>query len=146
MMDSVNQSGGKFDIKTVVIVLLLLSSTVFGFMWFFSGNEVSKDRVKQLEADFKKLESEKAAADAKITEWKGKYVEADKMDKVLSGQISGLKKDSRISEEKARKSKEDLDNVQNGISENRKEIENLKKNPPKLSDDELMEALIKKIN
>jgi hypothetical protein len=36
--------------------------------------------------------------------------------------------------------------VQSGITENRKEIEALKKTPPVLTDDELLEALIKKTN
>jgi len=145
-MSKDNNTGNKFDPKTIIIIVLLLASIIFGSMWFYGGNDASKEKVKQLESDFKKLEAEKAAAEAKISEWKDKYTDADRMDKTLSSQINGLKIDSKIAEEKAKKSKADLDKVQNGISENRKEIEDLKKNPPKLTDEELLASLIKKTN
>jgi chromosome segregation ATPase len=145
-MSNDNNTGNKFDPRTIIIIVLLLASIIFGSMWFYGGNDASKEKVKQLESDFKKLEAEKAAADAKISEWKDKYTDADRRDKTLSSQINGLKIDSKIAEEKAKKSKADLDKVQNGISENRKEIEDLKKNPPKLTDEELLASLIKKTN
>lgn len=134
----------KFDPKTIIIIVLLLASTVFGSMWFFSGDDASKERVKQLEKDFKKSETEKAAADLKIAEWREKYLNADKKDKYLEFQVSKLKVDSKISETRAKKYREDLDKVQTGITKTRNEIENLRKNPPVLTDDELLEALIKK--
>ena len=145
-MSNDNNTGNKFDPKTIIIILLLLTSIIFGSMWYFGGNDASKEKVKQLESDFKKLEEEKAAADARISEWKDKYADADKRDVALSSQINLLKTDSKIAEEKAKKSKADLDKVQNGISENRKEIDDLKKNPPKLTDEELLASLIKKTN
>ena len=136
----------KFDIKTIIIIVLLVFSVIFGLMWFFGGNDASKERVKQLESEFKKLEEDKAAADAKIADWQNKYNDADKRDKELETEVVKLKSDSKIAQEKAKKSKEDLDKVQGGITENRKEIENLKNNPPTLSDEQLLEALIKKMN
>jgi chromosome segregation ATPase len=136
----------KLDLKTILILILLLASTVFGLMWFFSGSDASKEKIKQLEAEYKKLEQDKAVADAKIFQWQSKYQEADKKDKVLSVQILKLKSEVKIAEDKAKKSKVDLDNVQSGIAENRSEIEALKKNPPVLSDDDLLESLSKKLN
>ena len=135
----------RLDPKTIIILILLLASTVFGLMWFLGGDDASKERIKQLESEFKKLEEDKAAADAKIADWQDKYKEADEKDKELEVEVSKLKSDSRIAENKAKKSKEDLDKIQTGISENRKEIENFKKNPPSLSDEELLESLIKKM-
>ncbi len=134
------------DFKTIIILILLLVSIVFGLMWFFGGDDSSKERVKQLETEFKKLEEAKAAADSKIADWQNKYNEADKKDKELEIEIAKLKSDTKLAQEKAKKSKENLDRVQNAISENRKEIEYLKKNPPTLSDEQLLEALIKKTN
>lgn len=136
----------KFDIKTILILILLVASTVFGLKWFFSGNDASKEKVKQLEAEYKKLEQDKAAADAKILVWQSKFNAADAKDKQLAAAVSKSKADAKLADEKAKKSKADLDKVQGGIAENRKEIETLKKNPPVLSDDELLEALIKKTN
>jgi uncharacterized coiled-coil DUF342 family protein len=75
-----------------------------------------------------------------------KYQEADKKDKEMTVQILKLKSESKIAEEKAKKSKVDLDKVQNGIAENRREIDELRKTPPILGDDELLESLTKKLN
>ena len=136
----------KFDLKTILILVLLAASTVFGLMWFFSGSDASKEKVKQLEAEYKKLEQDKAAADAKILVWQGKFNIADARDKQLAAVIIKSKSDVKLAGEKAKKSKADLDVVQNNIAENRKEIEALKKNPPVLSDDDLLESLIKKTN
>jgi hypothetical protein len=136
----------KFDIKTILILILLAASTIFGLKWFFSGNDASKEKIKQLEAEYKKLEQDKAAADAKILVWQGKFNAADAKDKQLAAAVTRSKADAKLADEKAKKSKADLDKVQGGIAENRKEIEALKKNPPVLSDDELLEALIKKTN
>lgn len=136
----------KFDIKNILILILLLASTIFGFMWFLGGNDVSKEKIKQLETEYKKLEHDKAAADVKISQWQLKYQEADKKDKEMTVQILKLKSESKIAEEKAKKSKVDLDKVQNGIAENRREIDELRKTPPILGDDELLESLTKKLN
>jgi peptidoglycan hydrolase CwlO-like protein len=136
----------KLDIKTILILILLLISTVFGLMWFFRGNDASKERVKQLEAEYEKLEQEKATADAKILVWQGKFNAADAKDKKLAMEVTKSKADAKLADARAKKSKADLDKVQSGITENRKEIEALKKTPPVLTDDELLEALIKKTN
>lgn len=136
----------KFDFKTILILVLLATSTVFGLMWFFGGSDASKEKVKQLEAEYKKLEEDKKAADAKILVWQTKYQTADAKDKQLAIAVAKSKQDVIAAEAKAKKSKADLDKVQGGITENRKEIEELKRTPPVLSDDEILEALIKKTN
>jgi hypothetical protein len=141
-----NKEISKLDIKTILILILLLISTVFGLMWFFSGSDASKEKVKQLEAEYKKLEADKKSADAKILVWQGKFNAADAKDKKLAIEVTKSKADAKLAEERAKKSKANLDKVQIGIAENRKEIEALKKNPPTLTDDELLEALIKKTN
>ena len=136
----------KFDIKTILILILLAAATLFGLKWFFSGSDASKEKIKQLETEYKKLEQDKAAADAKILVWQGKFNAADAKDKQLAVAVARSKADAKLADEKAKRSKADLDKVHGGIEENRKEIESLKKNPPALSDDELLEALIKKTN
>ena len=136
----------KFDLKTILILVLLAASTVFGLMWFFGGSDASKERVKELESEYKKLEQDKVAVDAKILVWQGKYNTLDIKDKKLEIEVKKLKSDTKLSEEKARKSKADLDKVKDGITNNRKEIERLKKNPPVLTDEQLLDALIKKTN
>jgi hypothetical protein len=136
----------KFDLKTILILVLLVISTVFGLMWFFGGNDASKEKVKQLEQEYEKLEKEKTLVDANILLLQSKYNTLDIKDKKLEIEIKKSKSDTKLAEEKARKSKLDLDKVQDGITNNRKEIERLRKNPPVLTDEELLDALIKKTN
>jgi chromosome segregation ATPase len=136
----------KFDFNKILIIILLITSVGFGLTWYFGGSDASNERVKQLEAEYKKLEQDKAAADAKILVWQDKFNVADAKDKQLAVAVTKSKADAKLADEKAKKSKADLDKVQGGIAENRKEIEALKKNPPVLTDDELLEALIKKTN
>jgi len=136
----------KFDIKTSLILILLLLTSIFGLKWFFADNDASKEKIKQLDEQFKVLEADKKAADVKITHWQKKFREADTRDKKLQLEINRLKNEARIAEERAKKSKADLDKVQSSIANGREEIENLKKNPPVLTDDELLEALIEKTN
>ncbi len=136
----------KFDLKKILILVLLVISTVFGLMWFFGGNDASKEKVKQLEQEYEKLEKEKTLVDANILLLQSKYNTLDIKDKKLEIEIKKSKSDTKLAEEKARKSKLDLDKVQDGITNNRKEIERLRKNPPVLTDEELLDALIKKTN
>lgn len=136
----------KFDFNKILIIFLLLTTIGFGLNFFFSNNETSKEKIKQLEDEYKKLEIEKKEADAKILVWQDKFNVADKKDKLLTKEIEKSKVEAKLAEEKAKKSKVDLDNILINISKNRKEIENLKKNPPLLSDEQLLEELIKKTN
>ena len=71
----------KLDIKSILILILLGLTLLFGFKWFFSGDKASKERVKQLEEDYKKLEKDKEAAEAKIAAWKEIFDKKDKEDK-----------------------------------------------------------------
>jgi chromosome segregation ATPase len=136
----------KFDIKTSLILILLLLTGILGFKWFFGGDDASKEKIKQLDEKFRVLEADKGAADAKIIHWQKKFSESDTRDKKLQSEINRLKIEARIAEERAKKSKADLDKVQSSIANGREEIEDLKKNPPVLTDDELLEALIEKTN
>ena len=136
----------KFDFNKILIIFLLLTTIVFGFNFFFRNDSASKEKIKQLEEEYKKLEIEKKEADAKILVWQDKFNVADKKDKLLTKEIEKSKVDAKLAEEKAKKSKVDLDNILINISKNRKEIENLKKNPPLLSDEQLLEELTKKTN
>lgn len=134
----------KFDIKAIIILILLLTSTIFGFMWFFNGNDASNEKVKQLEMNYEKLEKEKKALDSKILSLQVKFTELDKKDKQLDLIVEKSKIETKLAEIKANKSKEDLNKLKINIDKNNKEIEKLKKSQPSLTDDELLKSLIEK--
>jgi LysM repeat protein len=131
------------DFKKIVIIFLLLSTIGFGLTWYFGGFDASKQRVKQLEEEYKKLEKEKEAAEAKIAIWQDIYNKKDAEDKKLAIEVGTAKANAQRAKEDAEKAKKDLSRLQGGMTQTRKEIEELRNNPKVLTDDELLEDLIK---
>jgi LysM repeat protein len=131
------------DFKKIVIIFLLLSTIGFGLTWYFGGFDASKQRVKQLEEDYKKLEQEKKAAEAKIAIWQDIYNKKDAEDKKLAIEVGTAKANAQRAKEDAENAKKDLSRLQGGMEKTRKEIEELRNNPKVLTDDELLEDLIK---
>jgi LysM repeat protein len=131
------------DFKKIVIIFLLLSTIGFGLTWYFGGFDASKQRVKQLEEEYKKLEKEKEAAEAKIAIWQDIYNKKDAEDKKLAIEVGTAKANAQRAKEDAENAKKDLSRLQGGMAQTRKEIEELRNNPKVLTDDELLEDLIK---
>jgi LysM repeat protein len=133
----------KLDFTKILILFLLVSTIGFGLTWYFGGFDASKERVKQLEEDYKKLEKEKIAAEAKIATWQEIYNKKDAEDKKMTQEVINAKSDAVIAKQNAEKAKAELSKLQSGMAQTRREIEELKNNPKVLTDDELLEDLIK---
>lgn len=131
------------NFNKILILFLLVSTIGFGLTWYFGGYDVSKQKVKELEEQYKKLEEEKKAADAKIATWKEVFKEVDKRDKRIAIEIGQAKATAAFAKENAEKSKRELNNLQSGMKKTLDEIEDMKKNPKVLTDEELLEDLIK---
>lgn len=134
----------KYDIKMIIIIILLLTSVLFGLSWYLSGDDVSKERVKQLEKDYKKLEEEKKLIDKNILYWKEKFNMSDLKDKKLQLEIDKIKSDVKLAKDNANKSKKELDIIRSNSKKIIEEIEEIKRNPKVLTDDELLKELTKK--
>jgi LysM repeat protein len=133
----------KLDFTKILILFLLVSTIGFGLTWYFGGFDASKERVKELEEDYKKLEKEKEAAEAKIAAWKEIFDKKDKEDKKMTQEVINAKTDANVAKINAEKAKAELTKLQGGMSQTRKEIEEMRNNPKTLTDDELLEDLIK---
>lgn len=133
----------KLDFTKILILFLLISTIGFGLTWYFGGFDASKQRVKELEEDYKKLEKEKEAAEAKVEAWKEIFNEKDKQDKKMTQEVINAKTDANIARINAEKAKAELSKIQNSMSITRKEIEEMRNNPKAMTDDELLEDLIK---
>jgi LysM repeat protein len=133
----------KLDFTKILILFLLVSTIGFGLTWYFGGFDASKERVKQLEEDYKKLQKEKEAAEAKIVAWKEIFDKKDKEDKKMTQEVINAKTDANIAKINAEKARAELTKLQGGMSQTRKEIEEMRNNPKTLTDDELLEDLIK---
>lgn len=133
----------RIDFKKIAILFLLISSTGFGLTWYLGGYDVSKQKVKELEEEYKKLEQEKEAAEAKVAAWKEIYDQKDAKDKKLAIEVGKAKADAVVAKQNAEKAKAELTKIQGGMAQTRQEIEDMKHNPKVLTDDELLEDLIK---
>ena len=131
----------KLDIKSILILILLGLTLLFGFKWFFSGDKASKERVKQLEQEFKNLENQKKAVDLEIATWKEKSDSLKKLDIKLQAELAKQEAQTRKAEIEANKSKANLAKLRGDLAETQQKIEEIKNNPPNRTGDALLESL-----
>lgn len=131
----------KIDFKNILIISLLGLVLFFGYSWFFGDKSDYKEKVKQLEAEYKALEKEKNLVDSQIIKIKEKYDSLDVIDKKLQNDISKLESDIKKAELEAKNSKNKLLELKGELSETRKKIEEFKSNPPNRTGDALLESI-----
>jgi len=131
----------KLDIKDILILVLLGISLFLGYSWYFKGNSGYKEKVKQLEKEYKELEKEKNLIDLEITKWKSKYDSLEVVDKKIQSDLLLLQEEVKRAEEEAKKSKQQLSKIRAELAETRKKIEEFKRNPPNRTGDDLLESL-----
>lgn len=131
----------KLDIKSILILILLGLTLLFGFKWFLSGDKASKERVKQLEQQFKELEDQKKAVDLEIATWKAKSDSLRQLDIKLQAEITKQEAQTKKAEIEANKSKANLDKLRHDLAETQHKIDEIKNHPPNRTGDALLESL-----
>lgn len=131
----------KLDIKSILILVFLGISIFFGLKWFWSGDSASKERVKQLEKEYKLLEEQKKAVDIEIVTWRAKSDSLKKLDLKLQAEITKQELLTKKAELDAQKSKANLDKMRQDLAETKSKIEEIKNNPPNRTGDALLESL-----
>jgi|688.fasta_scaffold04263_21 septal ring factor EnvC (AmiA/AmiB activator) len=131
----------KDKIYLILISVLLLTSLIFGYKWFYSGNSASKERVKQLEAEFKELEKKKKESDTRIKYWETQFAALQAKSDSLNAEIDALEKQAKDAEVEAKKSKAKFEALSKQLAETRHKIEEFKKNPPNRTGDLLLESI-----
>lgn len=131
----------KLDIKSILILILLGFTLLFGFKWFFSGDKASKERVKQLEQQFKELEAQKKVVDLEIITWRAKSDSLKQLDVKLQAEIAKQESLTKKAEAEANRSKANLDKMRHDLAETQRKIEEIKNHPPNRTGDALLESL-----
>ncbi len=133
----------KLDIKSIMILVLLGASLLFGYKWWFFGseNDASKERVKQLDIEYKKLEAQKKHLDVEIANWEDKFSKSEFEIAKLQIEISSLGLKSIRAENDANTSKAGLDKIKKELDEARRNIEKLKSDNNYKTGDELLESI-----
>lgn len=136
----------KYDFNKIIIIILLLTSIGFGLAWYFSGDDESKRRIKELENEFILLEEEKKKLDIKISVLKEIYAEKDAEDKKMTIEVANAKNDVEKAKDDARKAKDELTKLKSNIEKTLQDIEDIKNNTKVLTDDELLIDIKKNLN
>ena len=131
----------KDKLYLILISILLLTALIFGYKWFYSGNSASKERVKQLETEFKELEEKKKASDARIKYWETNFATLQAKSDSLKAEIDALERQTKAAEAEAKKSKARFEELSKELAKTRHNIEEFKKNPPNRTGDLLLESL-----
>ena len=139
--DVIRTKISQLDIKSILILILLGLTLLFGFKWFFSGDKVSKERVKQLEQQFKDLENQKKFVDLEINSWRAKSDSLRQLDVKLQAELTRQEAQTKKAEIESNKSKANLDKLKHDLEETQHKIDEFKKNPPNRTGDALLESL-----
>lgn len=131
----------KLDLKSILILVLLLTTLIFGYKWFYSNSSASNERVKQLELEFKELEKKKLANNLEIDSLKNAFNLLKLEDARLKEERVKLENEARLAEITAAQSKEKLAKLRAELAETRRKIEEFKKNPPNRTGDILIQSL-----
>lgn len=131
----------KLDIKSILILVLLTLSLFFGLKWFWSGDNASKERVKQLEKEFKELESKKKLVDLEIVAWRASYDSLKVLDEKLQVEIAKQEAITKKAEQEAKNSRANLERMKKELADTRQKIDDIKSNPPNRTGDALLESL-----
>lgn len=134
---------GKFeiDLKTILIIILLITTTIFGYKWFFQTEDLIKYKVKEYEEENKRLQKDIDSLTINIEKYNKEYTEfiksKDSLDKLI--------KESEIEIEKAKsnaeKSLQELNKLREEFLEIQNKIKKLEKSPIKREGDDLINSI-----
>lgn len=136
----------KLDIKSIIILVLLLASGIFFYMWFFGGMDGYKKEVNRLREENKKLELQSDSIKGRIKKYELDFVELRKQDSLLKVKILQSQSEVEIAKSKANRSKEELDKLRVELEKTQKQIEELKSHPKNRTGDDLLNSLKNKTN
>jgi peptidoglycan hydrolase CwlO-like protein len=131
----------KFDIKSILILVLLLTTLIFGYKWFFGSDSASAERIKQLEQEYKELEKKKKENEVQINALKASFDTLKLKDDSLKVELNRLEGETKHAEIVAAQSKNRLSKLQAELAETRHKIEEFKKSPPNREGDNLLQSL-----
>ena len=131
----------KLDIKSIIILVLLAVSLIFGLMWFWKSDDVAKNNIKQLKNEMKELEAQKVIIEKNIEVWHFKFDSLEIISNDLYNKNLKLEQMVLKAEENARKSKVELIKVKSRVDIKKGKIEEFKRNPSDRTGDDLLNSI-----
>ncbi len=131
----------KLDFKSILILILLGFSLFFGYNWYFKGDDVSKEKLNQLQERYDEIEKEKKESNKRLEDNAFVIDSLMLVDSLNSKKIALLESNVKKAEDKANESAGKLSAVQKELIATRKKIEELKENPPNRTGDDLLNSI-----
>jgi len=131
----------KLDIKSILILILLGFTLIFGYKWYFSGDDGIKEELKQLQEQYDQIEKEKQESTKRLD---ANAIVIDSLlniDSLNTEKIALLEFNVREAEDKANESAGKLSAVQKELAATRKKIKELKENPANRTGDDLLNSI-----
>lgn len=129
------------NIKDALIIGLLIMTIIFGYFTFFQSDPLYKQKVKELEADNKRLQEERRAIDARLAQTQRRIDSLTVIENQLNAIISSKDEEIERNKRKATASRAELDKIKSELEKVRKQIEDAKKNPPNREGQDLINSL-----
>lgn len=136
----------KIDLKTGIILLLLIFCGVFFSMWYLkSDGRESKKELKRLELEFDKIQKTRDSLKSVNLELKVNFDRLQKKIDLREKSIKLIKYQLDLSQREINSSKLEVINMKRDLEKTKKKIEDLKKIPIKREDENLIESLKQKL-
>jgi chromosome segregation ATPase len=132
------------DVKTIFILVLLGFCLFFFSLWYFKGTGYKKE-YKRLEIEFKKLQNNRDSLYLINNKLEKEYNSLEKKIKLREIYISKLESDIEKTKLELRSAKSEVSRFKSEWVLTKKRIEDLKKNPIKREDDQLIKSLKEKL-
>jgi septal ring factor EnvC (AmiA/AmiB activator) len=134
----------KYDIKNIIILILLFVVGFLGYTWLNSGE--SKEKIKQIEKEIKDIQIKRDSIQMENNKLKIQYNQLLQEDKNLQTILAQIEEENKRLNKEVEKSKKALFDFKSKFDYTRNKIDDIKKNPINRQDDELVNSLKNKIN
>jgi chromosome segregation ATPase len=131
----------KLDVKSWIIVVLLIISLVFVGKWYFKGDDVAKSKIKELEGQIELIQKEKAQRDANIKVLQDQQKDLEATIAVKTQLVEDLARGNVLLANQVAYAQKGLEETRKKLKETQDKIAELLKNPVKREGDDLLNSL-----
>lgn len=131
----------KIDFKIILIIILLITTTIFGYKWFFQSDDLIEYKLKQLKDENEQLQKNIDSLTLNIEKYNNEYIEFTKKRDSLNKVIKESEIEIEKAKSKAEKSLKELNKIRKDFSEIQNKIKELEKSPMKREDDDLINSI-----
>ena len=131
----------KLDIKSILILILLGFTLIFGYKWYFSTDGEIGEKLDQLQERYDEIELKKQESNKRLEDNSFIIDSLMLVDSLNGEKIALLEFNIREAEDKATESADNLSRRKRELADTRKKIEELKKNPPNRTGDDLLNSI-----